>query len=649
MKQICFFVCINLVFIFSYSQTNTKYVFNVELSHWSQSPSFVKDLNGFLKYDGSDLSENSFFSNYSILSFYQTYPSSKVLSSLNMFTFETTDKSLMYDLVNEFPVKYLRIEDLTGHNIELLYYPNDYGTGTYNPVANLGAEISLKSFSYINAPKAWDYTLGNVVIGISDGKVDDTDIDFNGKTEYLHVNNFSAGFSCGSEVWHGVSVGAIAAAQGNNSHGMTGVCSDCGILNVPYTLSYNGLLDLANSGVKVINMSWTYMYQDDETYMTGYIPSQQSIIDELHNMGVVLVAAAGNLSSYSASAPNYLRYGYPASYNHVISVSSVNYKNYNFSDQITVEPFGTVSWYNEDLISPAGLYENGVYSSYYGGHTTNSRVDICAPGMQAPMYGSYLSNCNDPNGIGLYGNGTSASAPYVTGTVALMQSLNNCLIPDEIEDILQLTSKNLESNVNNHMFIGRIGSGKLETGDSVEFVSEAMNMNGNALIDGQDFWRFNFNLKHVMNKLTISNQILRDNNASDFTAKKAIDILENSDFKPNNNGFVDLKVDSNMILCESSPSGRNSSFEKNKKNDEVLSKSILLYPNPNKGSFRISLNDTSINESTIEIYDIYGKLIFSDKSKNQDIDIELPSIANGIYLIKVKTDKIISNLKFIKK
>ena len=85
-----------------------------------------------------------------------------------------------------------------------------------------------------------------------------------------------------------------------------------------------------------------------------------------------------------------------------------------------------------------------------------------------------------------------------------------------------------------------------------------------------------------------------------------------------------------------------------KKNDEVLSKNILLFPNPNNGNFRISLNDTSINEASSEIYDIYGKLIFSDKSKNQNIDVELPTIANGVYMVKVKTNSRVSNLKFIK-
>ncbi len=39
---------------------------------------------------------------------------------------------------------------------------------------------------------------------------------------------------------------------------------------------------------------------------------------------------------------------------------------------------------------------------------------------------------------------------------------------------------------------------------------------------------------------------------------------------------------------------------------EDLKSNIILYPNPNNGNFRISLNDTSINEATIEIYDIYG-------------------------------------------
>lgn len=640
-------------------------IFNFELVNRLNLPEFEKD-DGFLNYIGKDEEKISFFNQYNVLDFFQTFPDSKRDRTLNIYTFVVKEEGFAIDLIQSFPNEFLGFEDMSNFKVELTNtYPNDYGITS--PMPNLGVPYSLKNFDYINVPKAWDFTEGltDIKIGISDSNIYEGDIDFAYKTTYLPsyyqsngTNFYNPPYSMSNESWHGTGTATIAAAQGNNANGMVGVCSNCSIVATHYnygspgtytnpTPNLNNLLQLAIAGVRVINMSWT-SYSTTPPTSYNY---QQWIFDELHDdYGVVCVASAGNVNSYSASyAPNFILYGYPASYNHVISVTSVNHKNSNFSDEVLNYSWGPVSWYNEDIISPAGTYVDGVFSSYYEGHTTNDKVDISAPGMYVFIYPWYILSNVDSNGKPLiYGSGTSSAAPHVTGTVGLMLSLNTCLITNEVEDILQLTSKNIEANPNNHMFVGRLGSGKLETGDAVEFVSEAMNPNGNALIDGQDFWRFNFNLKHVMNKLTISNQIFRDNNTSDFTAKNVIEIIENSDFKPNNNGFVDLKVDSAIVLCETN-FGRNSSFKKNKKNDEVLSKNILLFPNPNNGNFKISLNDTSINEAIIEIYDIYGKLIFSDKSRNQDIDVDLPKIANGVYMVKVYTNNNISNLKFIKK
>lgn len=645
----CSFLWLLILYLNSVSsQESKKYIFNVELDNYNNAPVFLIEKNT-VSYVGNNKEEKEFFSKYIILNFYQTYPSSRVFKSLNMFTFETSNQSLMTDLLIKFPNKYLRIEDLTGQVISLAsnYYPNDYGITS--PVTNLGANMSLKSFDYVNAPKAWGYfpsnQIGNVPIGISDGKVLNTDEDFINKVSYVNENSFNSSYICNSEAYHGISVGAIAAARGNNAHGITGICPDCTIINARYG-NYNYLLDLANAGAKVINMSWGSQYMDDLTYSTGYVSSQQEIINQLHDMGVVLVAAAHNQSSYSAPAPNYHRYAYPASYNHVISVTSVQAKNPNLTDEITHHVFNgvptDVSWYNEDVVPPTGTYTNGVFSPYLEATTTNSRVDICGPGY-APMYSAYQLNC-DPESF--YSRYTSQTTPFVTGTVALMQSLNPCLLPDEIEDVLQLCSKNIESNPYNSAYIGKIGSGKLETGDTIEFVNEMKSQNGNAVIDGQDFWRFNFDLQHINNKLTISNQIFRDSNTSNFVTKKSIEVIENSDFKPNENGFVDLKINGNLsVLCSS----QTVSVVADRKNtlSEMNLKHIKLFPNPNNGTFTIKF-DYEIEKYLVEIYDNLGRKIYELNSNKKEIIVTDLNVPNGLYLVKIYTTDSSETLKFIK-
>jgi hypothetical protein len=489
-KIFLFFCCI----LYSQLHSQTTYVFNVELNDKRNAPTFNR-IGNELRYSGSNFEEKTFFESYTIFDFYQTYPNYSGYLQ-NIYTVQTLSSSLMNDLKLQFPLKYLSTENLTGMKVELLSsYPNDYGNGInyYNPVTNLGADISLKSMSYINCPKAWSFfsnNKGNVTIGISDGMVNNSDLDLGGKVNYLYQNQFNTLFNCNTiDSRHGTSVASIAAAQGNNSHGIVGVCYDCKIINSPYQMDNNYspisnplpnfpvLMEMAELGIKVINMSW-YMtgpvhstpqetdvcgYCTDPTYQDGYISSVQEAINQLHNKGVVLLAGAGNLTSYDvALAPNYHRYVYPASYNHVISVTVVNAKNSNIGDEQVIDPtYGAVSIYDEDLICDSGAinYQGNGYTPFYNASTTtNSRVDICGPGY-APRYSNYLLGCLENGVLALNANATSSATPFVSGTVALMQSLNPCILPGEVEDVLQLTSKNLEANPYNVNFIGRSGSG----------------------------------------------------------------------------------------------------------------------------------------------------------------------------------------------
>jgi hypothetical protein len=337
---------------------------------------------------------------------------------------------------------------------------------------------------------------------------------------------------------------------------------------------------------------------------------------------------------------------YPASYNHVISVGLVQSKNSNFSDELTSESQGIVSWYNQDLITPNGTYINGVFTPNWEGTTTNTRIDICGPGYE-PLYSSYLLNCGNPKEY--YGNATSSSAPFVTATAALMRSLNSCLLNDEAEDVLQLCSKNIEANPYNFMYYGRLGSGKLETGDAVEFTSEMMKPNGNALVDGQDFWRFDFDLKHILNGLTISNQIFRDKNTTNFTAKNFIEVSQNVDFRPQS-GFVDLNIDNNIQICESSSRVANENLSDESEKVKLKKKDLFLFPNPNNGNFTILIDKKNTdNSSYVDIFDILGNLVYNCTSNQNKIDISVLNLPSGIYLVRVYSDQMNEIIKFVKK
>ena len=63
---------------------------------------------------------------------------------------------------------------------------------------------------------------------------------------------------------------------------------------------------------------------------------------------------------------------------------------------------------------------------------------------------------------------------------------------------------------------------------------------------------------------------------------------------------------------------------------------IKLYPNPTKGLFTVELND--LNNKTIDIYDVMGKLIFSQNTTSNKVQIDLSSYATGLYFVKIKTE-----------
>lgn len=642
MRNIFIIICC-LLFGVAYSQEQKVYIFYVELSNLSLAPKFKTDTNRII-YDGTDNEEKAFFSKYTMLDFFQAFPDSKRQRTLNMFMVATYSDKLMQDMLSQFPRKYVRVEDVSDVKVELAEsYPNDYGTTS--PITNSGIQGHLKNFDYINVPKAWDYTFGDpdIRIGISDTKIDTTDIDFKYKTDFLpgYGNLNSSVYSpTDGTPYHGTGVAGVAAAQGNNGHALSGVCSDCGITATSYTYgspgtytnpnpALNKLLQLAISGVKVINMSWRYG-------RWAPITTEQWIFDEIHeDYDVVLVAGAGNEN------PNDLDYiTYPASYNHVISVTTVNNKNEWNEETDPDATYGQISKYVKDQIAPKVANYNGSIIGWPV-HTINKDVDICAPGYFF-RYSAYVGE-----GAILYGYATSGATPHVSGTIGLMFSVNDCLISDEVEDILQLCSKNLEIIPGNEPYAGRIGSGKLETGDAVQFVYEMKQPNGNAIIDGQDFYRFNFNLKHVNNKLTISNQKFRDACVAEFTAKNSIEILPGSDFNPNNSGLVDLKINSNIdVTCATSTFRK--AMTDNSENKIIHNETTKLYPNPNNGTFDIILGKQISGNIDVEVYDISGKVIYRDIKQGAAFNISVPNIMSGMYIVRLSSGNYKETIKFVK-
>jgi hypothetical protein len=71
-------------------------------------------------------------------------------------------------------------------------------------------------------------------------------------------------------------------------------------------------------------------------------------------------------------------------------------------------------------------------------------------------------------------------------------------------------------------------------------------------------------------------------------------------------------------------------------------KMVKVYPNPNTGSFRVSLTDKSLNTVKLVLTDMAGKTVFENTLRvngAQDIKIETNNLPKGIYNLQLNSEK----------
>lgn len=191
---------------------------------------------------------------------------------------------------------------------------------------------------------------------------------------------------------HGTSVAGIIGAESNNAIGISGIAPNCKLMTVrAFDATGNAEEDdvalaiayAALNKARVICMSF-----GDAVYS----PMTKAAIDFAHSMNCILIASSGNDGKTDKR--------YPAGYEHVIAVGATNTFN-------TRAPF-----------------------SSYG-----SRLSMVAPGtgiMTTARRGGYRSF-----------QGTSAAAPMVAGTAALLLGVNPSANTDDITGMILSSTKDL--------------------------------------------------------------------------------------------------------------------------------------------------------------------------------------------------------------
>lgn len=76
------------------------------------------------------------------------------------------------------------------------------------------------------------------------------------------------------------------------------------------------------------------------------------------------------------------------------------------------------------------------------------------------------------------------------------------------------------------------------------------------------------------------------------------------------------------------------------------SNAFTIYPNPSSGILNVSSN--KLQDVSIEIYDLDGRIVFSDKNFNTQRTIDIQHLQSGMYLVKLIADEISYTQKIIK-
>jgi hypothetical protein len=128
-------------------------------------------------------------------------------------------------------------------------------------------------------------------------------------------------------------------------------------------------------------------------------------------------------------------------------------------------------------------------------------------------------------------------------------------------------------------------------------------------------------------------------------AKNAIEVFADSDFKPNESGFVDLKIDEEIITCLEE--GKAIVAPEVKSTVAVFATRAQIYPNPNAGNFNVKFN-SDVRNVNVEIHDVFGKLIYKALKETGEFEINVPELSAGVYIVRLSSEDYTESIKFIR-
>ncbi|BAJ31099.1 putative peptidase S08 family protein [Kitasatospora setae KM-6054] len=237
------------------------------------------------------------------------------------------------------------------------------------------------------------------------------------------------GDSLTDKVGHGTKVAGIIAAAANPKIGFVGLAKDATVLSIRQNDAegHGSVLTLARAidealakGAKVINISQDVRVEADPAKPAGeerFTDEKQltAALDRAEKAQVVVVASSGN---DGAEGPTY-----PAFYESVLAVGASDRNN-----------------------ERAGFSQYGDF------------VDVAAPGVDMLSTVPGHGQCTD--------NGTSFSAPYVSGVAAILRGMHKDWTAHQIRTVIEQTAQRTEHGRNKY-----IGWGVVDPVKAVQYTT----------------------------------------------------------------------------------------------------------------------------------------------------------------------------------
>lgn len=145
-----------------------------------------------------------------------------------------------------------------------------------------------------------------------------------------------------------------------------------------------------------------------------------------------------------------------------------------------------------------------------------------------------------------------------------------------------------------------------------------------------------------INNITLSNNIFNTTYSNVYNLTATTGSVLTSGFYVKAGERYNCTGSTNSVVAYSAPSGCSNSQQYRmitlpNSPDETI-EPLLVYPNPNTGSFNISLQFSQLGSSSLSIYNSTGTTVLKKELGEIDVhteSIELNNLAQGIYIIKV--------------